>query len=237
MNRFPRGWSEHSFFCFVIDEPSSSMRTIWHPRSRHSCAQKTLTFRPGTSKTCNEMLGDLNEPIWVVIDFSSLSQMTRSRTFGFLVMFLVVPLSRTRLSLRTWQMSLTLWAHVFHGSTEDFSQQWKSPTLIICLFSWGKVIEFSLLIEESYQSVLYAAEGQKFQACSSSSQDRVLSLTWPVLTPYSCGLRWELFSLVRLTARYPCGSCLLIFESQGILTQFLRCHFHEKVFSGFKILP
>ena len=76
-----------------------------------------LAFRPGTTKTGIEILGDLNGPIRVANNFSLLPRYTeikgtrhvvQSRIFGFPVMWLVAPLSRIQLSLRSWLMSFML---------------------------------------------------------------------------------------------------------------------------------
>jgi len=117
--------------------------TIQLSRSAHSWVQAIrLTFKPGTTKTGIEILGDLNGLIQVAVNFSLLPRYTEidetrhvvpSRSSGFPVMRLVAPLSRIRLSLRSWSMILMIWAHAFHGSTEEFSQWWKSHTLIVCL--------------------------------------------------------------------------------------------------------
>ena len=120
----------------------------------------SVTFRPGTTKTGIEILGDLNEPIRVAINFSLLPRYTEidgtrhvvpSRSSVFPVMWFVAPLSRIHLPLRACSMSFMFWAHAFHGSTEEFSQWWKSNTLIVCLpflgkrfgvfFCWRNVIE------------------------------------------------------------------------------------------------
>jgi len=66
-------------------------------------------------------------------------------------MWFVTPLSRIHLSLRSLFLSFMLWAHAFHGSTEEFSQWWESHILSICLlflfkslgvlFRWMKIIK------------------------------------------------------------------------------------------------
>ena len=101
----------------------------------------------GTTKTRIEILGYLNEPIRVASIFSLWPRYTESdgtrhvvpsRSSGFRDMWLVASLSRIHLSLRSCLMSLLLWAHAFHDSTEEFSQWCKSQALIICLTFLGK---------------------------------------------------------------------------------------------------
>ena len=76
-----------------------------------------LTFRPGTTLTGIEILGELNAPICVAINFLFLPRYTEidrkrhvvpSRSSGFPVMQVVAPLSRIYLSLRSRLMRFML---------------------------------------------------------------------------------------------------------------------------------
>ena len=119
MNMFPRVCSEHSLFPLLsLMTPLVPFATIQISRSAHSWVQAIrLTFKPGTTKTGIEILGDLNGLIQVAVNFSLLPKYTEidetrhvvpSRSSGFPVMRLVAPLSRIRLSLRSWSMILMI---------------------------------------------------------------------------------------------------------------------------------
>ena len=65
-----------------------------------------------------------------------------SRSSGFPVMWLVAPLSRIHLSLRSLLMSFMLWAHAFHGSTSLFCLPFLGKRFGVFL-RWRNVIEAS----------------------------------------------------------------------------------------------
>jgi len=135
-------------------------------------------------------------------------------------MWLVAPLSRIYLSLRSWLMSFMLQAHAFHGFTEEFCQWWKTHCLFAVL---GQKFRSFPSLKERYRNVVYAAEGRDFQVFSSSFEVCVLSQTL-VLTPDFSRLRRRLSSLVTLIARFPwsCWVCSALSLKASCRKSFLK---------------
>ena len=179
MNRFP---NKHNLFPpLSLMWPLVSLRSMHHCRSAQSWAQER-------GKRSDQGLLKLGLRSWVTwmsrFALPSISCFTKiSRRSGLQVMWLLAPLSRIHLSLRSWLMSFMLWAHAFHGSTEEFSQWWKSHTLIVCLPFLGKRFGVFLLW------------GNVIEACSMPPRFRISRFVLAALRSVCCHKPWSVLAL------------------------------------------
>ena len=132
IHRFSRGYSKHSLFplwSLTKLQFHSGQSSI--PRQRTVGARHEVTVQTREYWNWKWDLGILKSTDLSCHHFLAVAEIygdwwTRhvvpSRNSGFPVMWLVAPLCRINLSLKSWLMSSVMWAHAFHGSAEEFTQ-------------------------------------------------------------------------------------------------------------------